>query len=331
MKALARKKKAEEGGIKSDWIATFADLMNLLLCFFILLFAFSSVDAEKFEKVSISMANSIGVFEGGSTSFGTQELISGGVSQLNDLSEFLTSMGNTVKGEDNPTDTKDSDSSMQGGTGAEGVIDQNENEEGIQGSLGGKTTDDIKETDVTEGSDTKQSDSTEDVQEALETIEGKMSEVTTEMYDEASDLSDDYGLGDYVELSMDPDSRYIQLTLSGSILFESGSADIKTNASKILRNVGDIMKAFEGYQIEITGHTDSVPMSSSTFKDNNWLSSARALNTADFLIKQCDIDPKLLKYSGRGEYEPISSNATAEGRARNRRIEIKIYNEYSGG
>ena len=71
-------------------------------------------------------------------------------------------------------------------------------------------------------------------------------------------------------------------------------------------------------------------MTSSAYRDNNWLSSARALNAAEYLIDNSGLDPTNLKYSGRGEYEPIASNSTEEGRAKNRRIEIKIYNAYSG-
>jgi chemotaxis protein MotB len=129
---------------------------------------------------------------------------------------------------------------------------------------------------------------------------------------------------------MDSEFQYVMLTLKGSILYESGEADIKEIAEPILSKVGEILKKFDKYGVEITGHTDNVPMTSSTFKDNNWLSSARALNAAEFLIQNSDINPDRLKYSGRGEYEPVSSNATSEGRANNRRIEIKIHNEYSG-
>jgi chemotaxis protein MotB len=143
-------------------------------------------------------------------------------------------------------------------------------------------------------------------------------------------LTQQYNIGDYVELSIDPEFQFVQLTLKGSILYDSGKADLKAEAKPILSKIGDILKKFEGYTVEITGHTDNVPMNSSTYKDNNWLSSARALNAADYLIENSGLDPAFVKYSGRGEYDPISSNATPEGRAKNRRIEIKIFNEYSG-
>ena len=149
------------------------------------------------------------------------------------------------------------------------------------------------------------------------------------MHDRLSDLREQYNLTSDTELKIDPQYQYVQLELKGSVLYDSGSASIRKEAESILSKVGTLLKKFAGYEIEIVGHTDNVPMVSGTFKDNNWLSTARALNAAQYLIDKCDIDPAYLKYSGRGEYEPISSNATSEGRARNRRIEIKIYNKYS--
>jgi chemotaxis protein MotB len=158
----------------------------------------------------------------------------------------------------------------------------------------------------------------------------KMQEVSDDMYSTVEELTQEYSLGDYVELSIDPEFRYVQLTMKGSILFDSGKANIKSEARPILSKIGDILTNFDGYIIEIIGHTDDRPMTSPTFKDNNWLSSARALNAAEFLIENNNLDPRNLKYSGRGEYEPIADNTTSEGRAKNRRIEIRIFNEYSG-
>jgi chemotaxis protein MotB len=165
----------------------------------------------------------------------------------------------------------------------------------------------------------------------MDTIKSEMVTESTSMYDQVSDLTEQYNLEDYVELNIDPDYHFVQLTLMGSVLYDSGSADIKDGAKPVLTKIGELLDKFEGYNVEIVGHTDNVPMSGSTYKDNNWLSSARALNAAEYLIDSCGIDPAFLKYSGRGEYEPISSNATAEGRAKNRRIEIKIYNKLATG
>ncbi len=314
---MARKKQESGGGGGlAPWLATFADLMNLLLCFFVLLFSLSTISEEKFEDISISMANSFGVFEAGGASVNPGQLISAGMSQLNELDNFFNSMGKTVEGESDSSDITNSEQGVEGSSGSDDIINE---DEGIEGS------------DEGEGSEGTQDSENKDVgiEEALEKIEEEMAAETSEMYDKVSDLADQYNLSDYMELSIDPEFQFVELTLKGSVLYDSGDAEIKKLAKPVLNRVGDILNQFEGFRIEIIGHTDNVPMSSSVFKDNNWLSSARALNAAEYLIDISGIDPDKLKYSGRGEYDPIASNATAEGRAKNRRIEIRIYNKYS--
>lgn len=300
---MARKMKEEGGGNNAPWLSTFADLMNLLLCFFVLLFSMSTVDAEKFEDLAVSMANSFGVFTAGGASIGKGELISAGMTQLSDLSEYYNTMGQT---------------SQKTGEEIEHLEEQSETESEEIG------------TNTSQGMTNKDGSKAIDLEKAMDKITEEMKEVTEEMYDQVSDYSEQYNLVDYVELSIDSEFQFVQLTLKGSILYDSGKADIKAEAKPILSKIGDILNKFDGYSIEITGHTDNVPMNSGMFKDNNWLSSARALNAAEYLIDECGIDPATLKYSGRGEYEPINSNASADGRAKNRRIEIKLYNEYSG-
>jgi chemotaxis protein MotB len=126
---------------------------------------------------------------------------------------------------------------------------------------------------------------------------------------------------------MDPGYQYVRISLSGSILFDSGKADIKPDAVMIFSKLGDLLQVYKDYHIEIEGHTDNVPVNrNNTYKDNNWLSSARALNVAAYLIEKKGLNPKTLSWTGRGEYDPVASNATPEGRAKNRRVEIKIHN-----
>lgn len=78
---MARKKQEEAPKGSPAWMATFSDLMNLLLCFFVLLFSMSTVDAEKFEMVVASLQSSFSVLPSGGSSIGEGELISSGVSQ----------------------------------------------------------------------------------------------------------------------------------------------------------------------------------------------------------------------------------------------------------
>ncbi len=345
MKTLARKKQAEGGGNNAPWLNTFADLMNLLLCFFVLLFAMSDVDAEKFDQVSVSMANSIGVFDGGGTSVGTGNLISSGMTQMNELDKFYTNMGKASKQTGKDVQSKDNDSSKDetnlSNEGTEALngdqgVDENQGNAGIQDNQKNENIQDSSSQGSEGAKDGKGNAGSQDsagsgdaqLAEALNTIEQKKEEVSTGMYDKISDLTEKYNLGDYVELSIDPKYQYVELTLKGAILYDSGDAELKDTSLPILANIGEILKKFEGYTVEVTGHTDNVPMSGSKYKDNNWLSSARALNAADYMIHKVGLDPAYVKYSGRGEYEPIASNSTAEGRAKNRRIEIKIFNEY---
>ncbi|MDF2906560.1 MAG: hypothetical protein K0R34_1881 [Herbinix sp.] len=297
---MARKKRDEGGGGgNAPWLNTFADLMNLLLCFFVLLFSMSTVDAEKFEKIAMSMANSIGVFEGGKTSIGSGNLISSGMTQMNEIDVYYTNMGKA---------------SVDNGS----EMDEDNKEQQDNGES------------KNSGEETSTGNGDAELDQALERIEEEMTAVSQGMYDEVSDMTEQYNLGDYVELSIDPEYKFVQLTLKGSVLFDSGKADLKDAAKPILYKIGEMLLKFEGYTIEVIGHTDNVPMASENFKDNNWLSSARALNSAEYMIDNSKLDPSYVKYSGRGEYEPIASNETADGRAKNRRIEIKIYNEYSG-
>ncbi len=281
---MARKKKEQSGGGGSPaWMATFSDLMNLLLCFFVLLFAFSSVDAEKFAEISASLSNSYSVFSGGAQAIGEGKMISQGVSQLSEMSEYYSEMGS--KG----TDTKDGEN---------------------QGE--------------TEDTSQSQSESIEDYKEQLEDLQKEKIEA---LYGEVSEATQANGLQDTVEVSMDSNYQFVQISMSGAILFDSGQADIRVEAKPILDKLGTILKVYDKYEIKIEGHTDNMPINNYKFNSNMWLSTARATNVFEYLTTEKGLNPKTLEASGRGEYEPIATNSTAQGRSKNRRVEIKIYSK----
>ncbi len=94
---LAKRKKEEAKGA-AGWITTFSDLMNLLLCFFIMLFAMSTIDQEKFQELVVSLSASFGVFEGSSTSLLEGSMVSSGVESLNELAQEYTTMGLNFEG-----------------------------------------------------------------------------------------------------------------------------------------------------------------------------------------------------------------------------------------
>ncbi|NLG02215.1 MAG: flagellar motor protein MotB [Clostridia bacterium] len=100
---MAVKRKPDEVKPGAAWMNTFSDLMNLLLCFFVLLFSMSTVDAQKFELIAASFTQNFSIFSGGATAIGDGILVSNGVSQLNELEQYMTTMGYASE----KTDTKD--------------------------------------------------------------------------------------------------------------------------------------------------------------------------------------------------------------------------------
>ena len=101
-------------------------------------------------------------------------------------------------------------------------------------------------------------------------------------------------------------------------------------AKIVLEKVALILEHYDKNIIEVEGHTDNVPVSKkSKYENNNVLSMYRALSVADFIREITDLNPAYVKSSGRGEFVPVADNTTVEGRMRNRRVVIKIYNSYS--
>lgn len=111
------------------------------------------------------------------------------------------------------------------------------------------------------------------------------------------------------------------------ILFDSGKAALKPAGIKVLQQIGDILKSAVDKNIQVEGHTDNVPISGGLAAKypSNWeLSTARATTVLHFLQDKVGVSGERLSAVGYGEYQPISSNATAEGRAENRRIQIVL-------
>lgn len=250
------------------WQSTFSDLMNLLLCFFVLLFSMSTVDADKFQQVIASLQSSISILPAGGKSIGDGEMIGAGVSQLEFLDSYYNDLANTKSKEEQD-----------------------------------------EENDVFEQYKQKNLDESE------------------EMAEEIKEMLQNSGIQDMVDV--DFNAEFVQLNLSGAILFKSGKSEIIKEAYPIVDKIGKILEEYDKNVIEIEGHTDNVPIRSAKYENNNVLSMYRALSVADYLRGHTDLKAEYLKSSGRGEYVPIADNSTPEGRARNRRVEIKIYNSYN--
>ena len=122
------------------------------------------------------------------------------------------------------------------------------------------------------------------------------------------------------------DKRGLVISLNNAILFESGSAEVKVNNQDALLKIADTVDRLNNY-IRIEGHTDNIPISTSAFPSNWELSTARAASVVRLFINVCNISPEKVVAVGYGEHRPIADNATEEGRAKNRRIDIIVLSE----
>lgn len=105
--------------------------------------------------------------------------------------------------------------------------------------------------------------------------------------------------------------------------FDSGSAVMKPNALPVLRKIAATLSGAP-QNIRVEGHTDNVPIHNSQFASNWDLSTARATEVLNLLITRFGIAPNRLSAAGYAKYHPVASNATASGRARNRRVDIVV-------
>jgi chemotaxis protein MotB len=119
----------------------------------------------------------------------------------------------------------------------------------------------------------------------------------------------------------------LKVNMLDEILFDSGETTINPQGIEVLKRVGKILLKVKDKIINIEGHTDNVPIGAELSKKypTNWeLSVARATNVARYLQEKSGINPTLLSVTGYGEYNPVATNETEEGRAKNRRIEIVL-------
>ena len=129
-------------------------------------------------------------------------------------------------------------------------------------------------------------------------------------------------VADIEGINIKSDPRGIVVTLSNDTAFMSGSADIRDKMASALQSLSEVLKKNPG-RIVIEGHTDDIPLASAKFKSNWDLSAARAASVLYVFIQQ-GLDPNRFIIAGYGEYRPLTSNTTMEGRAINRRVEIVL-------
>ena len=124
------------------------------------------------------------------------------------------------------------------------------------------------------------------------------------------------------ELTVTQKDGKVYVAMSDKLLFESGSAHVNKQGKDALGKLADVLKKQNDIDILIEGHTDNKPIKTVQFKDNWDLSVVRATSVVRILTKDYGVNPLQIVPSGRGEYMPVDTNDSTEGRARNRRTEI---------
>lgn len=133
------------------------------------------------------------------------------------------------------------------------------------------------------------------------------------------------GFGEGYDVAFDPSAGTITVTLDNAILFSSGKATLKRTTSVELDHIRSVLQSkYPGKEIDVVGHTDSDPIKKSKWKDNWELSAQRALTVVRYLISK-GIPKETIRAVGRGESQPVASNSSASGKAKNRRVEIVVY------
>ena len=286
-----RREEAPEEGAPA-WMATFSDLMNLLLCFFVLLFASSTMDEGKIQQIAASFQKmSFSIFSQSSMMVQDGDLVSGGVTQVPNIDSLMEVAGKA-------TDSSDGEN-ME----AQDNKDQ---------SMGDASTESTEEGELSS------------LKNQLEEAGLEQSE---EMYEQFVEALESYTIDDRVQI--DYNYQYVELDLNGALLFDTGDDKLKEESYVFVDKIGSILENYRDSIIEIEGHTDNVPIHTSKFESNRYLSTARATNVYEYLMEHANLIDENMKVAGYGESRPAVSNDTPEGRARNRRVVIKIYNQLS--
>ena len=124
------------------------------------------------------------------------------------------------------------------------------------------------------------------------------------------------------ELTVTVKNGKVYVSLQESLLFPSGSATVNPKGAQALGKLASVLNVNPDINVDIEGHTDSIPIRSSLYPDNWALSTARAVSIVRVLVKNYQVDPVRLIASGHSQYDPVEPNSTPEGRTQNRRTDI---------
>ena len=161
----------------------------------------------------------------------------------------------------------------------------------------------------------------EQVSQSRQTIEELQKQIA-ERQQTAAQAS---GFGEGYDVALNAKDGTLTVTISDKILFDPGKATLKKSTSAELDHIKSVLQSkYSGRQIDVVGHTDSDPIKKSPWKDNMQLSTERANGVVRYLVER-GIPQENIRAIGRGESQPVASNSTASGKAKNRRVEIVVH------
>lgn len=266
------------------WMATFADLMSLLMCFFVLLLSFSEMDAMKFKRLAGSMAQAFGV--------------------QNQLNVVDVPKGTSVI-------AQEFSPSIPEPTPVNEIWQKTKNL--TENSL---EVDCSQEFDIEQGEEHLEAGVRARVKQKLEEL---IAQTQQDASDIAAALHDQIVRG---EVEVETRGRKIIIRIRERGSFETASAELHEGYYDVLDEIREVLKTRPG-KILVEGHTDNLPIRTPRFRSNWELSSARAVTVAQELMKG-DMNPRRFTVSGRADTMALVDNNTSENRARNRRVEIVI-------
>ncbi|MEM0950578.1 MAG: OmpA family protein [Cyanobacteria bacterium P01_H01_bin.74] len=288
---MARKKKHPEHENLERWLVSYADFMTLLFATFTALYALAQTDASKLRETTNAIR------EG----FEEQSIMHGIKSVLSGMSP--------------PTRNPDPLSSQRGaGPGVIGKFDSMTYRPGEIKSIkkmAQKLSQDLK-------------DLNQEIADANKAVALKQNSGQTRS-------GQNQGPGDSTPpinpIEAAVQERGIRISFDSRLLFKSGDAALKPAGQKFIDKVAKRLKDIKSPNIRIEGHTDSQPLSTFKFASNWELSAARSSSVVRHLIANHAFLPSSLAVVGYGATQPIGNNKTAEGRAKNRRVDIILYNQ----
>lgn len=281
------------------WLATFADLMSLLMCFFVLLLAFSEMDVMKFKQIAGSMKYA----------FGVQNKVE--VKDIPKGTSVIALEFRPGKPEPTPIEIINQQTNEMTEPTIEVQAGEDDSSGGVQQQRGeqrgGEASSTAQEQADAEAQSQQQQTSSQD--QINDQVKKMAQELNKEIVDGAIEIE---SLGQQI---------IIRIREKGA--FSSGSGFLQPRFKPVVRRVGELLKDVPGI-ITVSGHTDDMNINNELYSSNWDLSSKRAVAVAHELIKVKGFDDQRMKVVGMASSAPLVPNDSAENRARNRRVEIAI-------